>query len=186
MTVRRHWTQNYPSWFNEDLAPDEASTVHLIEYQVEIPDGAHIVRLICSGGVSIRGHSEQDLDVLSMPMSWIHQVTMLEGPSDAFPSGRLVMLNAQAGELVTAIAVKPRDATAFTGTPRIVATTYSGHMQPVDQPMSYGSTTQHIGAREIFARFHIHGVHGMDGGSDPPWYTFGGAGCMRVLYELDT
>lgn len=185
MTLHLVWAQTFPTWFNEELPNDFGSTSHRVEYHLVIPDHTRIVKLVCSAGFTVRGASLEDLSVLGLTMAWNHHVVSEE-------IGDIVRLNEQAGELVMAQTVQPRwDLVAggsdvpFTEVPQQVVTSYSGHIQPIDQKMAYGAVGVGMGARSIFGRFDFLGVHGVNGGSDPPWYTFGGAACMRILYEMD-
>jgi hypothetical protein len=187
--LRNYWAETQPNYFNEDLDYNGDSTTHVDEYAVEIPNAAHIKKLVCSAGTSIRGTFFGDIERVGYPMSWVHVIEMHEPSSDLYPSGRYVTLNKQAGSLVTTQVSQDQQVVVFSAETHVVnsrsVTWYSGHIQPIDQGMSYGSVDQSIGERTITARLYIHGVHGTSGNpfAATPLYKYSCSMVLRVLYE---
>jgi hypothetical protein len=174
--LQNYWAQNLPAYFHEDLDPNVSSTEHLVTDLVEIPTKSHILKVVCSAGVTVYGKSEIETPFPAIAMAWRHVLAMEGGAGTR-------TLRVEAGEMTMHQSVQPRDPTAFTGTPRWVSTTYSGHVQPIDERCSYGSVGIDAGYTHISTNFTILGVHGVDGGSDPAWYQWSGAMALRVLYE---
>jgi hypothetical protein len=114
---------------------------------------------------------------------------MIEPASDLYPSGRVVTLNKQAGELVTTQVSQAKQLVDFSEHTKVinsqVVTWYSGHIQPIDQQMSYGSVSQSIGWRTFTSSFYVKGVHGTTGGAVPPYYKYSLSAVLRVLYERE-
>jgi len=174
--LQNYWAHNAPIYFHEDLDPNSGSTAHVITDLVEIPTRSHILKLVCSAGVTVYGKSQIETPFPAAAMAWQHGISMVGG---AGSHG----LNVQAGAMTMHQSVQPRDPTAFTGTPRWVSTTYTANIQEVNQRMSYGSVGVDAGYTHIEMSFTILGVHGVDGGNDPPWYQWSGAMALAVLYE---
>lgn len=190
MPLRNYWAEAQHNPFLEELVPNADSTTHVYTYSTYIPNSAHIKKLVCSAGISIRGSSAEDITNLGRPMSWVHGIQMVEPSSDAYPSGRVVTLNKQAGGLVMQQCSQAHLAPAIGVSETIwsrVVTTYSADIHPIDQAMSYGSVTQSIGIREIAGAFYVHGVHASVGNpyASVPHYLYSASMVLRVLYELE-
>jgi hypothetical protein len=170
------WAQNLPGYFHEDLDPNLSSTEHLVSDLVEIPTQSHILKLVCSAGVTVYGKSEVETPFPALAMAWRHVLAMEGGAGTR-------TLHIQAGEMTMMQSVLPRDPTAFTGTARCVSTTYSGHIQPIDERCSYGSVGIDAGYTHITTNFTIIGVHSVNGDGSDSWYHWSGAMALRVLYE---
>jgi hypothetical protein len=153
-------------------------------YFVEIPERSHIKKIVCSGGITVYGHTVTYDPFPALAMAWQHTVTLAGAPYNR-------LLNVQAGAMTMNQAViygQPDgdlDGTTVlgTGAPPSQSTTYTGNMQQIDQRTSYGSVGIDDGAHTVEVSWDIIGVHGTAGGSDPPWYSWSGAMHLGVLYE---
>lgn len=180
MGLQRVWTGGVHTMGWTNLTPNADSTHHQVDAaELYVPAQAHILRLVCNGGVTVYGRTQVDQFFPALPHVWSHEIYTTHG-------GVHRQLNLQAGAMTMSQAVTPRDPTAFTGTPRCVSTTYTGHLTPVDQRMSYGSVAIDDGDWHIYGQMLIGGVHDVDGadGVATHFYDYIATFAFKVLYEI--
>jgi hypothetical protein len=156
----------------------------VVQYSVEIPNRSHIKKIVCSGGITVYGHTVRYEPFVALAMSWQHSIVLIGAPY-----GRTLNIQAGAMTMNQAVIYGQPDGDISgttvigTGAPPSQSTTYTGNIQQIDQDTSYGSVGRDDGLHTVEVTFSIIGVHGVDGGPDPPWYQWSGAMHLGVLYE---
>lgn len=155
--------------------PDPA--IFITGSSLVIPAGARLLKVVASCGMA--GYATYNLDLhpeapIGYPAAWTSNISFSEGPSTAFPFGRVVVLNEQSGEYSRSMAVYPPQDSTVDGTTNPLThqsgkltTAYMAHMDHVDQSMSYGTVHEDIGVRNIGFEFRTWGLNFTDGALTP-------------------
>jgi hypothetical protein len=192
MTIRKFWYEGGISETNNGLTGPDRESIFASSCLLTIPAAAHILKVVASCGISAYDRVESATVRVGYPMTWDCTIGFNEGPSTRFPFGRGVTLNRQCGEFAAATSMFPRYVPLSVGTSTYVGidppeylTTWSAHIDHVDQSMSYGSVHEDIGTRDFGLTFNTIGYATFAGvpAQNSPEARI--CGVLRVLFEAD-
>jgi hypothetical protein len=192
MTVVRTWVGGSGTVNNADEIGAGRYTVFNFSTSVTVPTKSHILKVVASCGLSAFDRVERDVDPTGYPMVWQSGISLAMPPWSGLPFGRVYALNEQAGEYAAATSMRAPFYPAADGTtidiethPGLYATTWHGHMQPVDQSMSYGGIHADHGDYSLSLGFTTSYFRGgpFDAFTQSPGAAL--AYVFRVLYEGD-